>query len=296
MGVAVVIISAMAGVSYRYLVNRGSLRINGLTLLGLGAVVHVLEVCLFLYLPKEVVPAVLDGVVVPLIMTFVPATALLGLVFHTLDQEIVTKAKLVSTELARFQAINKVVYALSAALEARDPYTAGHGIKVAKISKLIARKLGFDEHRVDGLELAAIIHDVGKIQLSSELLNKPERLTDDEMDEMKQHPVIGSRFVDDIAFDWPIAQIVRQHHERMDGSGYPNGLRGEEILLEARILAVADMVDAVASDRPYRTGRGIVAAKTILERDAGKLFDPDVCAVCIGLIDQGQLALIVSEK
>ena len=286
-GVGVIIASAIAGLSYRILINRRVLKINGLTLLCLGAVVHIAEVCLFLLLPKEVVPVVFDGVVPPLLMTFIPATALLGLVFHSIKQEAVTQEILRNTEIARFQALNQVVYALSAALEARDTYTAGHGRSVASIAILIAKNLGLDQNRIDGLELAATIHDVGKIQVSSQILGKPGRLTDDEMDLMKLHPEIGAGFVRGIAFDWPIAQMVLQHHERMDGSGYPNGLEGEEILLEARILAVADTVDAVASDRPYRKGRGLGAAKAILKRDAGKLFDPDVCVICIELIDQG---------
>jgi len=192
---------------------------------------------------------------------------------------------------ASLMALRKTVGALAAALEARDPYTAGHESAVSKISKLIAERMGLDQSRVTGIELAATIHDVGKIAIPAEILSKPGRLSDIEFRIVQEHPVTGAKLMADVDMEWPIADIILQHHERLDGSGYPAGLKGDEIMLEARIIAVADTLEAMASHRPYRAGLGVDAAVAEIKRGAGTLYDPDVVSTCVALVESGEIQL-----
>lgn len=181
----------------------------------------------------------------------------------------------------------KTIEVLSSTTEARDPYTAGHQRKVAILSEAIARRMGLPEKTREGIYLAAMVHDVGKISIPAELLSKPSKLNDVEMALIQTHPESAYEILKNVDSPWNLAEIVRQHHERMDGSGYPIGLRGEEILLEARIIAVADVFEAVASDRPYRPGLGLDAALAVLEDGKGTEFDPDVVEICRSLFDEG---------
>jgi HD-GYP domain-containing protein (c-di-GMP phosphodiesterase class II) len=181
----------------------------------------------------------------------------------------------------------KTIEVLSSTTEARDPYTAGHQRKVATLSEAIARRMGLPGETCEGIYLAAMVHDVGKISIPAELLSKPSNLNDVEMALIQTHPESAYEILKNVDSPWNLAEIVRQHHERMDGSGYPVGLRGEEILLEARIIAVADVFEAVASDRPYRPGLGLDAAMAVLEDGKGTEFDPDVVEVCRSLFDEG---------
>jgi putative nucleotidyltransferase with HDIG domain len=181
------------------------------------------------------------------------------------------------------KAIKGVVQAMARTVETRDPYTAGHQKQVAIISCAIAQELGLSEDRIEGIRVAGIIHDLGKISVPSEILAKPTRLTELEFGIIKTHPEVGYEILKPIEFPWPVAQIVLQHHERMDGSGYPEGLSGEDILLEARILAVADVVEAMASHRPYRAGLGIDKALQEISRNKGTLYDPEVVDACVKL-------------
>lgn len=175
------------------------------------------------------------------------------------------------------------VSALAAMVEFRDPYTAGHQRRVALLAEAIARDLSLPEQQIEGLVLAAVVHDVGKISIPTELLTKPGRLSDLELSLIEQHPESGYEIVKGIEFPWPIAEIVRQHHERLDGSGYPRGLQGDAILLEARILAVADVIEAMASHRPYRPGLGIEAALEEVEKNRGTLFDSGIVDLALKL-------------
>lgn len=167
------------------------------------------------------------------------------------------------------------VSAIAAMLELRDPYTSGHQHRVAQIADAIARELHLPQEMIEGINLAAVVHDIGKISVPTEILTKPGSLSDVEFSIIKQHPELGYEVLKEIDFPWPIAQIILQHHERLDGSGYPKGLR-EGILLEARILAVADVIEAMASHRPYRAGLGIERALEEIEAQRGILFDTDV--------------------
>ncbi|OIO53797.1 MAG: two-component system response regulator [Alphaproteobacteria bacterium CG_4_10_14_0_2_um_filter_63_37] len=168
------------------------------------------------------------------------------------------------------------ITAIAATVEMRDPYTAGHQRRVATIAVAIAQEMGLSEELAEGLHLAGSVHDVGKIKIPAEILTKPGRLSPIEYDLIKEHPQAGHDILKGIDFPWPVARIVLQHHERLDGSGYPQGLAGGDILLEARILAVADVIDAMASFRPYRASLGIEFALQEIEQQRGVLFDPVV--------------------
>ncbi|MDF1745567.1 MAG: PAS domain-containing protein [Gimesia sp.] len=196
-----------------------------------------------------------------------------------------------NTAKALSEALAQAVHVLSAALEARDPYTAGHEKRVTEISLQIGRKLGLSVHRLKGLELAATIHDVGKIQIPAEILSKPTRLTKQEFELIKVHPTVGASLLSDVTFEWPIADIIRQHHERFDGSGYPDGLAGENIILEARIIAVADTIEAMASHRPYRPGLGIEKAAIEIRDGSGTRYDPVVAKACLELVESGEIKI-----
>ncbi|MGA2026218.1 MAG: HD domain-containing phosphohydrolase [Syntrophobacteraceae bacterium] len=184
-----------------------------------------------------------------------------------------------------------IVTAMGLTLEMRDPYTAGHQRRVAGLACAIAKEMGLDGDRIEGIRMAGLIHDLGKIQVPSEILCKPSRLTDFEFGIIKLHPAAGHHILKTIYFTRPIAEIVLQHHEKMNGSGYPQGLRGQDILLEARILAVADVVEAMASHRPYRPALGLDQALEEIHINRGVLFDPDVVDACLKLFKEKNYTL-----
>jgi putative nucleotidyltransferase with HDIG domain len=185
------------------------------------------------------------------------------------------------------QALDATVRALSAAVESRDPYTLGHQRRVASLARAIAQELGLDGESCRGLCVAAEVHDVGKIQIPIEILSKPGRLSDAEFALVKGHAEAGYQILKGVAFPWPVARIVRQHHEKLDGSGYPMGLNGADILLEARILCIADVVEAMASDRPYRAALGVAAALAEITLHRGALFDPAAVDACARVFARG---------
>jgi PAS domain S-box-containing protein/putative nucleotidyltransferase with HDIG domain len=180
------------------------------------------------------------------------------------------------------------VNALASAAESRDPYTAGHQRRVTVLACAIATEMELTDEQFDGLRLAGLIHDIGKINIPAEILNKPGRISEIEFNIIKTHPETGYNIVKDIEFPWPVAQIILQHHERLDGSGYPGGLKKEEIMPEARILAVADVLEAMASHRPYRPALGVDAALMEVVQRKGICYDPEVVDVCQRLfLEQG---------
>lgn len=180
------------------------------------------------------------------------------------------------------------IQAIANMVELRDPYTAGHEARVAHLAAAIAQELGLDEERIEGIKLASLIHDVGKIKVPSEILNKPGRLSALEFELIKLHPQSGYDVLKDIQFPWPIARMVYEHHERVDGSGYPRGLRGDEILLDSKILTVADVVESMQSHRPYRPGLGINAAIAEILQHRGIWYDESVCDACLRLLQEGR--------
>jgi PAS domain S-box-containing protein/putative nucleotidyltransferase with HDIG domain len=178
------------------------------------------------------------------------------------------------------------VQALATTAEMRDPYTAGHQSRVTQLSLVLAEKLDLQEEKIDGLRMAGIIHDIGKIQVPAEILSKPSKLTEMEFNLIKGHPQVGYDILKTIEFPYPVDKIVLQHHERMNGSGYPQGLTGKKILYEARILAVADVIEAMASHRPYRPALGIDVALDHIVKEKGILYDSDVVDVCVELFSK----------
>lgn len=209
-----------------------------------------------------------------------------------LDEEI-TKREQLNTQLV--DSLNATIEAISKTMEWRDPYTAGHQKKVALLSQAIARKLGWGEKRIKGLYLAALVHDIGKIATPAEILTKPSMLTEIEMTLIKEHPKTGYNILKDIPSTWPIAQAVYQHHERLDGSGYPNKLSGDSIIPEAKILAVADTIEAISSHRPYRPGLGLEKAILQVKAEAGKTLDPAICEVACQLLEQDEFQKIMAS-
>jgi putative two-component system response regulator len=182
--------------------------------------------------------------------------------------------------------LEEIVHALASAVEMKDPYTAGHQRRVTQLACAIAREMGLSEERIEGLRIAAAIHDIGKINVPAEILRKPSALSDLEYALVRTHPQVGHDVLKGIEFPWPVAQIVLQHHERMDGSGYPQGLSGEEIILEARILGVADVVEAMASHRPYRSTLSMCEALGEISQNRGIFYDPDVVDACLKLFTE----------
>jgi len=172
------------------------------------------------------------------------------------------------------------IYAMALVVEIKDPSTAQHQRRVAKLASAIARKMSLSEEEIEGIQMTAAIHDVGRIYVPPEILGKPTRLSDIEFSMVKTHPKVGYDILKMVQFPWPIAQIVLQHHERMDGSGYPRGLSRKDILLDARILAVADVVEALASPRSYRPARAVDKALEEISKNKGVLYDPEVADAC----------------
>jgi PAS domain S-box-containing protein len=175
------------------------------------------------------------------------------------------------------------IQVMISAIEMRDPYTAGHQKKSADVARAIATEMGFAPDKIDGIRMAGTIHDIGKLSIPAEILAKPTRLTDIEYSLIKEHSMSGYEMLKDIESPWPLAEIVYQHHERMNGSGYPRNLKGDEIIMEARIIAVADVVEAMASHRPYRASLGIEAALEEIEKNKGILYDNVVVDACLRL-------------
>ena len=179
------------------------------------------------------------------------------------------------------KALEASINAMALTVEMRDSYTAGHQQRVAKLADAIGKQMGLSDDLIDGLHLAGVIHDLGKIAIPAEILSKPGRISAIEFNLIKTHPEVGYNILKGMEFPWPIAKIVLQHHERIDGSGYPSGVSNEEILLEARILGVADVVEAMASHRPYRPALGIDAALEEISENKGTLYDPEVVEACL---------------
>ncbi len=216
----------------------------------------------------------------------------LGQIIGTLSSgEDITERKRAEDDLKQSferlrKALGATVNAISSMVETRDPYTAGHQRRVADLARAIATEMGLPNDQIEGIRMAAIIHDIGKISIPAEILSIPRKLTGIEFSLIKTHAQSGHDILRDIDFIWPVAQIVLQHHERMDGSGYPNELTGSEILLEAKILAVADVVEAIASHRPYRPAHGIDVALEEISRNKGVLYDPEVVNASLRLFKE----------
>lgn len=212
---------------------------------------------------------------------------------HQLDDQIHEREQ-AQARLA--EALRSTIEAMSKTMEWRDPYTAGHQNRVALIAVAIAKKLGWADDRIQALYMAAMVHDIGKVAVPSEILTKPSKLTALEMQMVQGHVEAGYQILKDIPFPWPIADMVRQHHERLDGSGYPNRLTGNQICEEARVLAVADTIEAMSTHRPYRAGRGLEAAMNEVRSQANLQLDQAVVDAAVDLMNEGQLQDLIQKE
>jgi PAS domain S-box-containing protein/putative nucleotidyltransferase with HDIG domain len=228
------------------------------------------------------------------IEVFVHLAEQIGFGMHRTEQERLLQAEREHAAEAERQlthALSAMVAPIVLAMEMRDPYTAGHQGRVAEIAVAIGREMGWQEGRLQGLRVAAQVHDIGKISIPAEILTKPGQLTAAERALINGHTETGYTILKDIPFPWPIAEIVRQHHEKLDGSGYPRGLKGDSILPEARVLTVADIVEAMAAYRPYRQGIPLKIVLEQIEKDAGTLLDAEAVRICVALFREQHFML-----
>jgi len=242
----------------------------------------------------EVEKKCINGKKVPCILSATPYYAhdgeIIGIVENLTD---ITTRKNYDNELKDSlrelrKSLRGTIRAMALTVEARDPYTSGHQQRVADLASAIAKEMGFSRDKITGIRMAGTLHDIGKIAIPVEILSKPGQLNGMELELIKEHPQVGYDILKSIKFPQPIAQIVLQHHERMDGSGYPKGLSGEGILLEARILGVADIVEAMASHRPYRPAVGIDKALEEISINRGKLYDIKVVDACLKVFKENR--------
>lgn len=251
-------------------------------------------------LPRGGETAYLDIQVTPLTIQGSPGAYLVQIqdvTAHRLSEQALLEreAELRETVEKLRRAVHRTVTAMSRALEARDPYTAGHQERVARLAVAIAREMGVPEDVVDAVRTAALVHDIGKLYIPGEIMSRPGKLSQPELDLIRTHARAGYEILQPIDFPWPVAEIVLQHHERLDGSGYPQGLAGDSVMLEARILAVADVVEAMLSHRPYRPARTIEETRRELEAGRGVLYDPEVTDACLRLLDRIPLATLFTD-
>jgi putative two-component system response regulator len=209
----------------------------------------------------------------------------------------ITERKLAEEELQKTlenlrKSFSTTVQVMVSAVEMKDPYTAGHQIRSADLACAIAMEMGLAQEKIDGIRMAGSIHDIGKLSVPSEILSKPTKLTNAEFSVIKDHAQSGYEMLKNVESPWPLAQIVYQHHERMNGTGYPRNLKGDEILLDARIMAVADVVEAMASHRPYRAALGIDAALEEIKKNRGIFYDNAVADACLRLFREKGYKLI----
>ncbi len=210
--------------------------------------------------------------------------------FYDLTERELAERAIVQSNEHLAQVLKNVIGLIGKVVEARDPYTRGHEEGVARIGRLIAEEMGLSETEVDEIEVAGLVHDVGKLGVPAEILTKPGALSCVEFELIKTHPQLGYDILKDVDFGWRIAEVTLQHHERMDGSGYPDGIAGDQILMAARVLTVADVIEAMASHRPYRPALGVDAALAEITSHPDK-FDAQVIEACVRLHEAGRIAV-----
>ncbi len=245
-----------------------------------------------------VAPVIVDSEVIGTVGTSMDITeqkrieAKLRQTQQELEERVISRTQQLRASKRRLgEILEGTIAAFAQTVEARDPYTAGHQENVASLSAAIAKKLELSRNDVHAARVAGLLHDIGKISIPAEILAKPTKLSDVEWEMIKGHSENAYRILRGIPFPWPIAEIVLQHHEKLDGSGYPNGLRGEAILKVAQILAVADTVEAMAAHRPYRAALGLEVGLDVIRRGRGTLYDADVATACLTLFEAGTMRL-----
>jgi putative nucleotidyltransferase with HDIG domain len=211
---------------------------------------------------------------------------------ETLEQMVQDRTLKLQHTLERLKnAFEGVTEAMGLAIEARDPYTAGHQKRVAKVAAAIGVQMGLPPQEIEGIRIAGLIHDIGKIYVPAEILSKPARLTETEFRFIKEHSRVGYDILKSIEFSWPIGEAVYQHHERVNGTGYPRGLKGDEIVLSAKVIAVADVVEAMASHRPYRPALGMDKAFEEISKNRGILYEAEAVDACLQAYRNNAFAL-----
>lgn len=244
-------------------------------------------------LPREVFLISKSGKAIPIdhgvssITDEMGNTSGIVLAFRDITRQKKAEEQLIQSYERLKQAMDGTVQAMAFTIETRDPYTAGHQRRVTQLACALAEKMNLPKDVIDGVHMAGDLHDIGKIYVPAEILSKPGKLSEAEYNIIKTHSQVGYDILKTIEFPWPIADIVLQHHERMNGSGYPAGLQGKDILLEAKILAVADVIEAMATHRPYRPALSIEAALEEISKNRGKLYDPRVVDSCLEIFDEG---------
>ncbi len=219
--------------------------------------------------------------------------ALHGMVVESQKEQARAKEQMMVDKLRK--AIHTTILVLAQVVESRDPYTAGHQKRVASLASAIAREMELSPEQVESITMSGLIHDIGKVTIPSEVLSKPGRITELEMQIVREHPLRGKEILSRVESPWPPADIVSQHHERIDGSGYPQGMKGEEIIIEARVVAVADVVEAMASHRPYRPALGIDEALKEIEKNKGILYDEAAVEACLTLFREKGYSLPAAD-
>jgi HD-GYP domain-containing protein (c-di-GMP phosphodiesterase class II) len=207
-------------------------------------------------------------------------------VYNDISEQVRAKKRLKESLIQLRKNLGGTIQAMAMTVETRDPYTAGHQRRTSDIARRIAQEMGLPSKQVDGIRMAGVIHDLGKISIPAEILSKPGKIGRSEYSLIKDHPQAGYNILKGIDFRWPVAEIVRQHHERIDGSGYPFGLKGDNIMLEARVIGVADVIEAMSSHRPYRPSLGITKAFYEIMQNRGKLYDPHVVDASVSLYNK----------
>lgn len=210
-------------------------------------------------------------------------------VYNDITDQVNAEKRLRESLIQLRKNLGGTIQAMAMTVETRDPYTAGHQRRTSDIARCIAGEMGLPEQQVDGIRMAGVIHDLGKISVPAEILSKPGKIGRLEYSLIKNHPQTGYNILQGIDFRWPVAEIVRQHHERLNGSGYPYGLKGDRIMLEARVIGVADVIEAMSSHRPYRPSLGLSMAFDEITRNRGKLYDPDVVDATVRLYSKKEL-------
>ena len=194
------------------------------------------------------------------------------------------KLKQTYKKLQKF--IEGTAYIIMKVVETRDPYSIGHQKRVSKLATAIAQEMKLPQDKIEGTRIASLVHDIGKVNLPTEIISKPGKLIEVEFNLIKNYPKVGYDILKKIDFPWPVAKIVLQHHEKINGSGYPRGLKGDKILLEAKIICVADVVEAMSSHRPYRPALGIDKALDEISQNKGTLYNPEVVVACLILFKE----------
>lgn len=233
-----------------------------------------------------------DGKLIPVHIKEVPVqlgeeTVFYNL-YHDISERVDRENELQNACEQLSHSVEKLILLASRIVEHKDPYTAGHERRVAELAVAIAVEMVIDQNQIQGIFFGGLLHDLGKIQIPSEILSKPGRLSDIEFNLIRQHPEIGTQILEGTIFPWPIQDMVRHHHERLDGSGYPDGLKGEAVSVEARILAVADVVEAMMNHRPYRAALGLDIALEEIKKGAGTIYDPEIVETCIRLFRENK--------